>query len=486
MSGSDDNQLAGIATVRKKLRYLIAALIVLLSILLFHAGWTWCAHSLPTLPLTLELALLSLLVFVYVAGAVGGLCYFMEFLQHDLTIQGQWLVRRTRGGLASSVALDNVAELQVRRQGSFWAAGLDVGVGLVLRKPTYRGPFGLTVRGFPRLSRRLTGCHFLVPDVYEQPSEQIAAGIADAVKAVHQREVPVHVLTSRNPALAGLATPGVTVPDGVTCISCGYDLRGLQRAGACPECGSPIRESTRPDVDWHIDARWAARLQLGSALLFVAGLLALSFVAACYRVVVDAGLPPAPPGGYERAVLLGILSACLLIGAAGALTFTARSPAVYMTRDHPRSARFARYTLLLLLLALLGTVFWGPMWEPHLVCMVPLLLTLLALYARYVLTQLERPLLRAFALYVALWYVVPAAMFVVGVVVEWLSWFVPGIAQAASGRTSGTPPSDEEFRVMCTVLAVILALYPALFSSLFAATWCALRKLRIQQRSHHP
>src|SRR5947209_6633658 len=72
---------------------------------------------------------------------------------------------------------------------------------------------------------------------------------------------------------------GVGTDQQVLCIGCGYDVRGLDGAGRCPECACPIARSiearrqggTRP---LHLsDRRWVRRLTAGTACIFVASVL---------------------------------------------------------------------------------------------------------------------------------------------------------------------------------------------------------------------
>ena len=49
----------------------------------------------------------------------------------------------------------------------------------------------------------------------------------------------------------GFADGGGEVSSGVLCVACWYSLRGLGRDGACPECGSPVKHSLRPDLLRH-------------------------------------------------------------------------------------------------------------------------------------------------------------------------------------------------------------------------------------------
>ena len=59
----------------------------------------------------------------------------------------------------------------------------------------------------------------------------------------------------------------------IKCLVCGYNLRGLGRAGRCPECGTPILEALR--ARRVVRYKWSAILVL---LLSVGALLAMCFV----------------------------------------------------------------------------------------------------------------------------------------------------------------------------------------------------------------
>ncbi|MCK4658284.1 MAG: hypothetical protein KAV82_02075 [Phycisphaerae bacterium] len=478
------DQVLAIATTRKKLRFLIAALAALLTMLLAHVFRVWCAAGLLPFSPKEELGVLWLLVCLYVCAAVTAICYGFEFLQRELEVQGNWLVRRTRGLVTHTVDLDNVAELQIRRQGSFWAFGFDVGVGLVLKKPEYRGLFGVRAGGVAWVNRRLLGCHLVIPDVYDRPSEEVAAAIANAVKTVQGRDIPIQGLAAK-PASLGEAVPrGTDALDDSVCVSCGYALRGLQRTGVCPECGFPIRESTRSDVDWNVNAQWVARLHRGSVLLFLTGLLWLMVIIASWRLVV------ALVGGTGTVtsfyILLGSTIAALLLTSAGTLIFTAPRPTVFMTRPAPRTRRFARYALSLLLVPVLASL--RPVASTQdlilrILCLggtVLVLWTVLALYVRYLLTQLRRPILRSAASFVALLYGAMTTVLLAFIVVVWLSGVIPEIGQAIFPPSK--PPSDAEMMQITRVFAVLITVFPASFCALFAAMWYALRRLRVQQR----
>jgi hypothetical protein len=51
----------------------------------------------------------------------------------------------------------------------------------------------------------------------------------------------------------------VPIAADLTCIFCGYNLRGLSRDGRCPECGRAVMESAGAARGWMVDARgrWA-------------------------------------------------------------------------------------------------------------------------------------------------------------------------------------------------------------------------------------
>jgi hypothetical protein len=50
------------------------------------------------------------------------------------------------------------------------------------------------------------------------------------------------------------------------CARCGYNLRGLARDGRCPECGFAIEQSIRGDLLRFADTDWLTRLKFGTTL----------------------------------------------------------------------------------------------------------------------------------------------------------------------------------------------------------------------------
>ncbi len=67
---------------------------------------------------------------------------------------------------------------------------------------------------------------------------------------------------------------GDIVADDRPCMGCSYNLRGLRRDGACPECGALVARSMFPSLLAAGERKHIARLRLGAALLVVAILCA--------------------------------------------------------------------------------------------------------------------------------------------------------------------------------------------------------------------
>ena len=57
------------------------------------------------------------------------------------------------------------------------------------------------------------------------------------------------------------------------CAFCGYDLRGLDQHGNCPECGRGVLESMSPDLLIHADPKWLRRVTAG-----ITGMAAVSAI----------------------------------------------------------------------------------------------------------------------------------------------------------------------------------------------------------------
>lgn len=161
--------------------------------------------------------------------------------------------------------------------------------------------------------------------------------------------------------LAGLSgAPAATVIDRPTpCAGCGYELQGLTRGGACPECGSAIplpgTGPARVDPLLALDEDERSRVRLGArlgaiGLLIVAVEPVASLVLGVLVVVGGIGASDLIPVGVRSVRLL----VCGLWVAAG---FLAAPPALWRRRGQGRGGRLLGPATRLPILGLLAS--WG-------------------------------------------------------------------------------------------------------------------------------
>lgn len=93
----------------------------------------------------------------------------------------------------------------------------------------------------------------------------------DGHDSQQQKHAPVHLMAPHliSPELGRCdEQPGaVFLDDDVSCTQCGYNLRGLQVSGSCPECNAPVERSQLGFALEYADARWVARVHLGLRLM---------------------------------------------------------------------------------------------------------------------------------------------------------------------------------------------------------------------------
>ncbi len=77
--------------------------------------------------------------------------------------------------------------------------------------------------------------------------------------------------------------------DDVRCRQCRYDLRGLTLEAACPECGTRVGDSARPDLLRYADPRWRRRLRRGAMLMSVAAGLDFAWIIGCEVLLQSTG-----------------------------------------------------------------------------------------------------------------------------------------------------------------------------------------------------
>lgn len=67
-------------------------------------------------------------------------------------------------------------------------------------------------------------------------------------------------------------SPPIAIDD-VGCIRCGYALRGLPRAGACPECGMPVARSVQGSLLSFANPMWLQTVVRGLGCVLLAGVV---------------------------------------------------------------------------------------------------------------------------------------------------------------------------------------------------------------------
>lgn len=63
-------------------------------------------------------------------------------------------------------------------------------------------------------------------------------------------------------------TQSTLVEADVTCLGCGYNLRGLARDGRCPECGESVERSLHGDLIRYADPKWVDRITRGLKAMY--------------------------------------------------------------------------------------------------------------------------------------------------------------------------------------------------------------------------
>lgn len=100
------------------------------------------------------------------------------------------------------------------------------------------------------------------------------------------------------------------------CIACGYNLRAADPAGNCPECGTPLDRSLRPDLLLMADPLWLRRILSGLNWVRwgVFGLVSLSTLSLMWLFITHAPHGRDPTEDVWTNFLLLILSLILLVG----------------------------------------------------------------------------------------------------------------------------------------------------------------------------
>lgn len=147
------------------------------------------------------------------------------------------------------------------------------------------------------------------------------------------------------------------------CQGCGYNLRGLGRSGACPECGESIARSLTNQLLAGADPAWVLRVYRGADLILWAVLMTvfLPFGGACFLSI-------AGENGWPWRITAWVIVAWLAVGwfLAALGTWLITTPTKDRQNPYPHPALRWTATLgitvgpALLMLFLLGQIYAGP------------------------------------------------------------------------------------------------------------------------------
>jgi hypothetical protein len=136
-----------------------------------------------------------------------------------------------------------------------------------------------------------------------------------------------------------------TIPDDIACGECGYNVRGLQLDGVCPECGSPIRECVVAVLLRFSDPGWLRQLRFGVVAklwCYVLLMAAVSILAATVKMSL---------GSLYSCACLVLLGGWISLMVMGSVSLSAPEPNADPRHDRPYLRQFIRITAAVISLA---------------------------------------------------------------------------------------------------------------------------------------
>ncbi len=161
-----------------------------------------------------------------------------------------------------------------------------------------------------------------------------------------------------------------TIDHDLPCTICGYNLRGLQTAGACPECGTDVGRSLQGDLLKFADQSWLGGVYNGTRLLGGANLLLviclLAFILVPFLTLSSQSTGTAAiVATVFVTVLRVLLPATILFTMIGVWLITRQEPRLYLAEEVTSSRIFARASVLLMLISCALAYVYPGMLRPY-------------------------------------------------------------------------------------------------------------------------
>ena len=132
----------------------------------------------------------------------------------------------------------------------------------------------------------------------------------------------------------------------ISCIRCGYNLRGTTSAGQCPECGEPVQISLRPDLLHMANPAWLDKLRKGMSWLLAALIINLVMVPVAIAFKMLFITPSAMPySGIPIGALIALAAPAILISLAYAVGIWLVTEPESVVYDKKTSRRLARWLI---------------------------------------------------------------------------------------------------------------------------------------------
>ncbi len=130
--------------------------------------------------------------------------------------------------------------------------------------------------------------------------------------------------------------PTTTITRDLSCLRCGYSLRGLARDALCPECGDPVSRTLVGDVLAATPLAYRRRLYRGARVIWWAGLGAM---------ILAMGGPIVIIAGASQGLPDQLVGGCALVAGFGVLGAVVAFPIGWFILTGPDPSRLTRTTL---------------------------------------------------------------------------------------------------------------------------------------------